>query len=254
MLKKYPIAILFMLASIVCAFFLGQIRAPHTGPYDAWISDDANLFSTATEREISRCNIHLDDTYNSVVAVATVDTLEGQEDYASKLRRKLSLSDNDCLLLIVADTRRWSLTCGGEMGEMGITLNEKFQEYLGNRFSSDDLNQEIRTVFRELDDWYDSSLPFNFQTLLWRIGHFLAIPLLILFILLNLFWIVPVIIVVLTILDNNRYTQYITRWPDVESALESFRPILPWHKPGSIWYQKRQKKTTINTEPHESKN
>ena len=74
----------------------------HTGEYVKFISDGAGLLSDSAVQKLAQTDAELDYTYSSIVAVAVVDGLGGQdiEDAAYDYGSALGCGETDLMLLI----------------------------------------------------------------------------------------------------------------------------------------------------------
>ena len=120
-LKKQSVAITVMILAIVAAALIGIGRGPvgaapepdhqpgqnayalddlPTGEYDRWLQDAANVLSSGTEEKLSRYNANWDARYHSVVAVLTVNQVNGDiADVAYDYGYDIGLGENDAILL-----------------------------------------------------------------------------------------------------------------------------------------------------------
>lgn len=221
-----------------------------------WIDDGANLFTMETTDTLARDNLDMSNTYGTMVAVKTVNYLNGEdiETYSKELFEQVSLGSKDMMLVIESSNRAWYLVYGGGLrsyADGNDSLVALLQESLDDEFFQGHSDEGILALFRGLEDWCQENLPEKdtssasgnpflehgdkVQILsLWDILTGILFTLLV-----NIWWII-LLLVVLNLADRYRLHQYIRKYPpdtlNVPPVL--FRPILFWHGPRSAWYQR----------------
>ena len=118
--QKKSVAMSIMIAAIVLAVVIGQVRKPvqsvcpapepegnyalddlSTSGYGKWINDAAGVLSSRTEDMIALYNANWDARYRSLVAVLTVDEVAGDiVDLAYDYGYELGLGDGDAILVL----------------------------------------------------------------------------------------------------------------------------------------------------------
>ena len=80
-----------------------------------WIDDGAGLFSMETTDTLARNNLDLNNTYGCLLALKTVNYLNGQDiaSYSKDLFQQVDLGRKDMLLVIESSSQAWYLVYGG---------------------------------------------------------------------------------------------------------------------------------------------
>ena len=164
--EKRGTALVVLLIAIVAAVFIGQSRKDGfiankatellDVQYQNWICDDAGLLNGQTKQLIADYNSSWDGKYYAIVAVATIDHLNGwdAEDYAAKLGETWGLGRNDMILLLVKDGD-WQVYCGDNVGyTMTDTQQSKLRQAIETTYYSGDFDSAVTAFFRQADVFY----------------------------------------------------------------------------------------------------
>lgn len=257
-LKKYPVAIALSALLIVLSIALGQTKHREIAPptpepsntsssstvldtslptaqYDRYITDKSDLLSSDTELLISRYSANFDQRYDSIVAVVAVPSASTDlKTAAYQYAEQLELSNQDALLLLSMNDHSAYLAAGDDFfpswtSEDITNLLDRalYPNYIKGEYASG-----ISSFFSALDTEYATTYSGSGSTsssgTVTDSGSFPAIFLL------------GIVIVVCSIMDNARYSRYATRYRGIPTPPFLFRPILFWHGPTSNWYQRRQ--------------
>ena len=124
--------------------------------YRQWICDDADLLSNETEQLIEQYNTNWDEKYYAVVAVATVERMNGWKDqtYAAALGKEWGLGANDMILLLVKDGD-WQVYRGDNVGRyMTDTQQRNLRSAIESTYYSGDFDGAVTAFFRQADVFY----------------------------------------------------------------------------------------------------
>ena len=124
--------------------------------YRQWICDDAGLLSDETKQLIEQYNANWDERYYAVVAVATVEHMNGWKDqeYAAALGKEWGLGANDMILLLVKDGD-WQVYRGDDVGRyMTDTQQQKLRSAIESTYYSGDFDGAVTAFFRQADVFY----------------------------------------------------------------------------------------------------
>ncbi|MFQ9411951.1 MAG: TPM domain-containing protein [Evtepia gabavorous] len=194
-----------------------------------WIDDGAGLFSMETTDTLARNNLDLNNTYGCLLALKTVNYLNGQDiaSYSKDLFQQVDLGRKDMLLVIESSSQAWYLVYGGGLrtyAENNDALAALLKDNLDTDFFQGESDAGILSLFDDLEHWCAETLPVLDDTLepgnpflqndnkvqILSLGDVL---LGILFTLLvNIWWII-LLLVVLNLIDRHRFREYITKHP-----------------------------------------
>lgn len=204
--------------------------------YDRWIWDEADVLSEATEAQLSLFNANWVRRYDSLVAVAMVDSVDGAiDDYAYELGAEIELASADAILVVNVGGKDAYLAVGPDYplsdGEISAYLNE----YLYDPVMSGKFDRGVLELFDGLNGYYldNYGLGYLEEDAHSDDGDWFSIIFFILF-----------LIAVATIIDKARYNAYRTRYYGVLNPPYVFRPILFWHGPGYGWYRRNWHRPT----------
>ncbi|MBQ3548562.1 MAG: TPM domain-containing protein [Oscillospiraceae bacterium] len=160
------VGIIAVVLAIAAAVFLGQLRKEHflakeptellPVEYRQWICDEAELLDHATEQVVTQYNTAWDEKYYAVVAVATVERLNGWdgEDYAAALGQKWGLGENDMILVLV-ENGDWQVYMGDYVGAvMQDYQQQKLRQALDETYYDGDFDGAVTAFFRQADVFY----------------------------------------------------------------------------------------------------
>lgn len=223
--------------------------------YLSLIEDEADLFDLETSDSLAWANLDLNNSYGVTLALQTLESIpQGQtlDAYTLNHFSQLQLDPWDLLLVMETDTQDWYLAYGGSIApkiEASQDLANLIRSHLDAQFFQEGSNEGILALVTEIHSWCANNLdlldaqegtaaPFfqsgdKVESI--TLGSILSG---ILFTLLANVWWIVLLLVVLTLADRYRLTQYLAKYPhDPDMAPPVlFRPILFWHGPGSKWY------------------
>ena len=264
--KRFPVAVILSALVIVLCCVWGYSRVyeppantgdePFSGEhhragesnlnyYLGWMDDEAGLFTLETADTIARKNLELDSTYGSLVAIHTINYLNGKdiETYARELAADMDLGGRDMLLLLDSDTQDWYVIYGPGLqpyAEMNTELRDLFRSQLSPDFFAVTSNRRVVLLFDALQEWYAANVPPAEETSgsggdIQRVSlHDIFFG--ILFTLVTNIWWILILLVALTLLDRTRCRNYTMAHPDGHDPANPFHPLLFWHHAGSRWY------------------
>lgn len=124
--------------------------------YYQWVNDNAKLLSDATEKTAAEYDTTWNDRYYSVVAVATLNKLNGwtQADYARALGEKWGLGAGDMLLLLVKGDD-WYVAVGDNVAAtMTDTQQTKLKQAIDQPYYAGNYDEAVVAFFRQADVFY----------------------------------------------------------------------------------------------------
>lgn len=253
-LKKQSTAWVITAVMIVAAVVIGLARGKTDTPiandpssaldtslstsgYEKWLWDDASVLSHSMEETLCLYNANWDYRYNSLIAVVTVDYVEGDiEEYAFQLGADAGLGEGDALVLLAVEDGLFYVAVGTEFGTIITSAVEtQLGGILSDALSTGDYDGYLHRFFRTMNEvYYDNfglgnGASYHGQSSgLFSFGG--LIPLL---------FIIFLLVVFLNAIDQSRYNAYRARYYGVVNPPYVFRPILFWHAPGSLWYRRQ---------------
>ena len=248
--KSYAIGWVVLAVAVIAAIILGQVRKPisaelpmtegldttlNTADYVKYLRDDAWVLSSTQEKTICAYNANWDNRYNSIVAVVTVDTINGEriDDAAYHRFNQLGLKQEDALLFVAADDGDFYFYYDID-GDFATIMTDSAIDKLG--FEMEQPGQwgdNILTFYTVLDSVYQNN--FGLGNADWDTdtgGDAAALVILAAIFLVILF-------VVLIAVEESRFRAYHTRYYGVAAPAVVYRPIFFWHRPGSVWFRRR---------------
>ena len=255
--QKRSVAIALTVIMIVAAIGIGWVRgqspsvtpAPDNssaaldtslsvGGYAKWILDEANVLSAATEQQLSLYNANWDYRYNSVVAVATVNSIpagSNMEDYAFDLGAGAGLGEGDALILIAVKDEQYYVAVGMDFGTIITTgVENTLSSILAASCASRDFEGGILSFFGTMNEVYYSN--FGLGNGEYHSAGTVSFGFSGLF---TLLFIAIFVLAFLTAINQARYDSYRTRYYGVANPPYVFRPILFWHGPSYGWYRRQ---------------
>lgn len=164
--KKRSVAWVVLVLAVAASVCIGFARKDHflakqptellDVQYRQWICDDADLLSSETIQLIEQYNANWDERYYAVVAVATVEHLNGWKDqeYAANLGKQWGLCENDMILLLVEDGD-WQVYCGDRVDAcMTDTQQQKLRSAIESTYYNGDFDTAVTAFFRQSDVFY----------------------------------------------------------------------------------------------------
>lgn len=160
------VGVIALVLAIVAAVALGQVRKEHflskeptellEVEYRQWICDEAGLLSDATEQTVEQYNAAWDEKYYAVVAVASVERMNGwnDTDYAAALGQQWGLGQNDIILVLVEEGD-WQVYMGDYVGSMMQDYQQqKLRQALDSAYYDGDFDGAVTAFFRQADVFY----------------------------------------------------------------------------------------------------
>ena len=265
--KRFPVAVVICAAVILlcCWWGYSRVYVPPEEPetenvsgghsragesnlnyYLGWMDDQGGFFTPETADTIARRNLSLDTTYNSLVSIHTVNSLEGKdiETCAKEMAEAVELGGRDMLLLLDKETQDWYVVYGPGLQpyvEMNSELKELFNAQLSPDFFAVTSNRRVILLFDALQEWFEANVPPAEDA---EEGAAVAVQRAtvhdiffgILFTLLTNIWWILILLVAMTLLDRTRCRNYVLAHPDGHDPAHPFHPLLFWHHSGSGWY------------------
>lgn len=246
--KKRPVAIVITVLAVILAIGLGQLRAnrapapPATGEtaldtslstaaYETWIWDEANVLSSAEEKQICLYNANWDERYTSLLAVAAVKSADGDiADYAYELGNEIGLGQGDALLVLDVGGQDAYLATGDDFADVLLSDTQAttyLNLYLYEDFMAGNYGKGVLTFMSALNDRYVEVFGSE-RTSSDGGSSIVSVIILLIFVFL-----------ILNAIDKSRYNAYRTRYYGVVNPPYVFRPILFWHGPSYGWYRRR---------------
>lgn len=155
--QKRGFALLVLILAIVGAGAWGLHKKPADLPevrQNIWLLDDADILSEQTEELINEYNATWDEKYLAVMAVVTVDNMDGwtYEKYADAIGERWQLGQDDLLLLIVKDQYGY-IRAGDRVWDYvsGTNLRDKLNAALNQIKPSGDVDGAVVKIFRQAD-------------------------------------------------------------------------------------------------------
>jgi len=176
-LKSHTFALILTILVIAGCVFFGFRAAPaksgaeqsvseyaqkNYSSYLGWISDKAGILNDTTKKAVATANAELDRAHGGIVALATVDSLDGKsiDQYAYDLGVSAKLSEWDMLLLLDKSSDQWYLQPGASMQSYA---NQDLRAIFTNAFGSGsvtaDANKTLPTLYAQMVRWYDNAVP-----------------------------------------------------------------------------------------------
>ncbi len=246
--KKRSVAIIVMVLAIVVGIGLGLMKAepapavPETGhaaldtslstaAYETWIWDEANVFSSSEEKQICLYNANWDLRYTSLLAVAAVNSVEGDiADYAYELGNEIGLGQGDALLVLDVSNRDAYLATGDDFGSIMLS-DTQAATYVGQYLYEDVMDgnyaKGVLTFMAALNERYVEVFGNGYTPS--SDGADTVITVIFLLI---------IAFIIINAIDKSRYNAYRTRYYGVVNPPYVFRPILFWHGPSYGWYRR----------------
>jgi len=264
-LKSRKGGILVLVLAIVVAVIAGQVRKgsyltpaspPSTLPpqelheldasldqeaYRKFIWDEADLLTASEEGSLLLYNANWDDRYNSLVAVRTVDRLNGQdiEDALFDFADDCGLSENDAALIVSKNDETYYFNYGDNFSTiMTDRVVEELSGLLEEQYSAGRFGAGTVDFFGALDGVYQDNFGLGsreeggshgYETYENQKDGFRILSILIF---------VIILIAILSAIDRMRMDTYRTRYYGSSVPPVVFRPILFWHGPGYSWYRR----------------
>lgn len=244
------ITALIVAGCIAYSIFLAPVAVAGVRPGD-WILDEANVLDEATEESIQSYNQSFDSSYGSIIAVATVPSTRGWEmgDYAMELATNWTLSQNDLILLLDTGGQDAYFLEGGNWSTLDCSA--MLDEYVATDFFEGDYDSAVLSLFSGMSAWFQanaggesavlpgsgSAAPGGAYDGASSGGGASAVG----WVVLGLMVIV-LIFLFLASAERARYRTWHRQYGSVPNPTVLFVPIFPWHRPGSRWFHRMQRR------------
>ena len=249
--RKTWVAAVLSLAMIVGAVAIGQFKGQgpaaaspkelgldntlSTAQYNQYIMDEAGVLSPAEEERISLYNANWVQRYDSLIAVAVVNQVDGTvEDYAYDLGTRMELASADGVLVVDADSGNSYLAVGPDYPMSDSQVTSYMNSYLYADVMNHNYGDGVLNLFQNINEYYVSE--FGLGYLDNANPAYSAAPSRAF---VGVIMLVAALLIVASLIDSIRYTSYRSRYFGVVNPPVMFRPILFWHAPGSYWYRRR---------------
>lgn len=205
----------------------------NVGGYAQWIWDEAEVLSDATEKQLCLFNANWIQRYDSLIAVAAVNSVSGDiDDYAYALGEEIELASADAILVLNVGGKDAYLAVGADYpmsdGEISTYLNQ----YLYDPVMAGKYDSGVLELFDGINGYYLDNFGLGYlEENTAGMSHKTDAVITILMLLV-------ILLVVCTIIDRARYNTYRQRYYGVVNPPYVFRPILFWHGPGYGWYRR----------------
>lgn len=252
--QKTWVAVVLAIAMIAVGIGVGRMRAQQAGTstpvpdvgnaaldtslstagYGKWVQDGAGVLSEATEEQLDLYNANWDHRYNSLVAVLTVEQVNGSlEDYAYDQGAAIGLGEGDAILVISVQDGQYYVAPGLDFATiLTDSAVSGLDAALSAGASAGDYDQGVTSFFAAMNQvYYDNFGLGNDGSYGYEAGASGAGVVALIFILVA-------IVLVLSLIDRMRYESYRARYYGVAAPPFVFRPILFWHGPGYGWYHR----------------
>lgn len=255
MLQKRSVAIVLTLVMIAAGIGLGQWRAnrdpepvqpPTTGQaaldttlstaaYENWLWDEAGVFSAGEKEKICLYNANWDKRYTSLLAVAAVNSVEGDlSSYAYDLGNEIGLGQGDALLVLDIGGQDAYLATGDDFAQQMLSDTEAttyLNLYLYEDFMQGHYGTGVLTFMSALNDRYVAVFGGERVIATYSGGVMET--------LIGIIVLLAIILMIASIIDSLRYNSYRQRYYGVPNPPYAFRPVLFWHGPSYGWYRRR---------------
>lgn len=202
----------------------------NTGGYSQWIWDEAEVFSDAQEEQLCLFNANWIERYDSLIAVAAVESVSGNiDDYAYDLGEEIGLSSTDAILVLDVGAKDAYLAAGPDYPMTDSEITSYLNGYLYDPVMDGQYGRGVVELFNAVNGYYldHYGLGYLEQGGTGDSGAVFSFIVLLIFVL-----------VVCSVLDRRRYDSYRRRYYGVPNPPFVFRPILFWHGPRSSWYRR----------------
>ena len=204
-----------------------------TAAYTKWIDDQANVLTDQQEEQICLFNANWVKRYDSLIAVATRTSIDGNiDDYAYDLGVQIELAAADGILVINTSNGECYLAVGSDYPMTDSQVSSYMDQYLYEDAMAGKFGDGVVKLFTGVNEFYvdqyglgylsKGSSSYNSRTDT----------------IISVIALVVILVVIASILDSLRYTSYRQRYYGVVNPPYVFRPILFWHGPGYGWYQR----------------
>ncbi len=261
-LKKFPVAVALTVAVILGCIVYGQATKSaelvDVSNKKTWVEDTAEVLDADTIAAVEAYNTEWDNSYSSVIALATVDSTKGWDigEYTLELADSWGVGSNSMILVLDVGGEQCYMDCGDQiyytyMDEDENLINNYLSNYL---LSSENYDEGVLALYAAWDEWYaeafagdedtssasagansaysgydefyDDSYYYDYD---YGYGGGISV--------FGILVIIILILALLSVIDSIRMSLYRARYFGV-GAPPPFRPLLFWHRPGWGWYHR----------------
>lgn len=235
--KSYAIGWVVLLATIVAAVALGQMKKPtavvpdyNTGAYARFVSDTADVLSDQQEETICRYNAAWDAKYGVTVAfLAPATDFEDLEGYAYTWGDAAGLDERDAVLIYNAVQDSYYVAPGEEFrNALTVSAQGKLASALDN--TAVPFGQAAVDFYGVMDGVLSNA----FGT--WQNGYAAGGSYATTIVMLISFLVI--LFLILWAVESARFSTYRARYYGVVTPPVVYRPVFFWHRPGSRWYRR----------------
>lgn len=245
-LKKKGVAIAIMVAAILLSSLYGLSRRPQveiptggtaldeslsTAAFAPYVADRAGVLSASQEEAICLYNANWDRLVGGILAVVTVDEAGGDlEDAAYDWADSLELGSDDAILLMAVADSNYTVVASGAFYDRLAAQSAGFVDSaMAESFTAGDYGGAALALFGQLHVLISQETAYRGPSAGSAVFSILSIVILLV-----------VLIAVFSILDGIRYSAWNARYGAMGVPPMVYRPILWWHRPGSVWYRRRR--------------
>ena len=218
-----------------------------------WINDAAGMLSTSTESKLHSYNTRWDNNYRSVIAVATVDTVGGEdiEDFAYEYSAQWGLSEKSMMLLLAEEDDEFFFVRSDTEVIPDEEVEEAFYDEFFDDYAAGDYDDAILSFFREMDEVYEEYAPKylsgstdsgqNYSVVTepyFSESAALASSLI------TLLFVLVIILLIFNAIDKARYRTWYGRYGMMATPPVRFVPLVFWRRPGGAWYRRMNRMYT----------
>lgn len=245
----WAITALMIVAAIAIGQFKGNPEVPtaadvgldttlNTQAYEQWIWDESDVLSGKQEEELCLFNANWVRRYDSLIAVAAVEGVDGSiDDYTYALGEEIGLAAADGILVIDTQNKDAYLAVGPDYPMTDSQVTSYLDSALYSFVMDGAYGDGVINLFAQVNQFYVDNYGLGYlensgnsvHVASGGSGGIMGIILL-----------VVILLVIATIMDNLRYSAYRQRYYGVPNPPVVFRPILFWHGPGTSWYRRNR--------------
>lgn len=204
-----------------------------TSPYTTWILDDAGVLSEQTEEQICLYNANWVQRYDSLIAVAVMDGVDGDlYDWAVDTASEIGLSDTDGLLAVDISQDAVQLVVGQDYPMSDSEITAYTTNYMANDVYKGDYNSAVLKLFNAVNQYYVDHYGLGYMDTTVDTSSSGSTVATVIFLLI-------IFLVIASVMDSIRYSSYRRLYYGVAAPPYAFRPILFWHGPSYGWYRRR---------------
>lgn len=248
--QKTPVAVALTIVMIIAAIAIGQPGSQNTPdpapkPVDMgldttlstqqfanYIWDDAGVLSAEEERQICLYNANWAQRYDSIIAVAVLDGVDGNiDDYAYELGEEIELASADGILVIDVRARDAYLAVGPDYPMTDGEIRGYMDQSLYASVQAEKYGNGVLTLFADVNQYYVDHYGLGYMENGGRSSESDTFA--------GVITLLILLVLIFAIVDRMRFNTYHRRYYGVVNPPVMFRPILFWHGPGSSWYRRR---------------